>query len=282
MRIRLNPLWLLVSVLAVSLQISRAQVEVPPVVSFDLGGDAAPDTSLWDLTGTYTVALDVEQPNGLVTSMSLGFNLLEDARGNLSGSTNDFQELDLGDNSFFAVSYSIKGKITGSGGTGRVHFTIHFTGNGTLAGQQVDNMSGSLTVDAEAQPGTGQLMGTKISKFSVNFGRFGKLKGLADFATALPSGVDGTWNLSMQMAALNKVTGSAIITTPTEQFGFNLSGAFKSPFFFIKAKGVAGLPNGAVSGAGSSASIQLPTTFDSIQLKGKLLGQSLFFIFPEN
>ena len=281
MRIRFNPLWLLVSVLAFSLQLSRAQIDVPPTISFDLGGSNAPDTSLWDLNGTYNLSLNVEQRNGLETPMALSFELIQDAKGNLTGNTNDFQELDLGDNSFFAVSYVIHGKVTGTGGGARVHFTIHFFGNGMLAGQTINSMSGSLTVDGEVDNATGGLiMGAKASKFSVSFGRAGSLRGVADFSTDLPSGVDGTWNLSMQLAALSKISGTATITTPSEQLGMNLAGTFRNNLFKISAKGVTTVP-GTSSGVGSSATIQLTPSFDTIQLKGKLLGQRLLFIFPE-
>src|SRR4051794_34591947 len=106
MSIRFNPRLLLVSVLLFSLQFCRAQS-----VSFDLGGSGAPNTSLWDLSGFYTLNLTVVTPKGFAETLVFSFNMTQDAKGNLSGPTNDFQELDLGDNSSFAVSYRIKGHV---------------------------------------------------------------------------------------------------------------------------------------------------------------------------
>jgi hypothetical protein len=41
------------------------------------------------------------------------------------------------------------------------------------------------------------------------------------------------------------------------------------------------VPN-ALNGAGSSATIQLTPTFDTILFKGKVLGQKLYFSYPED
>ena len=279
MSIRFNPRLLLISALLFSLQFCRAQIVVPGTVSFDLGTSNAPETQLWDLTGLYNLSLTVVEHNGIEVPMTFSFNLTHDGKGHLSGPTNDLEELDLGDNSSFVCTYRISGSVSGSSGVARARFTIRINGNGTLAGKDVENFSAVITVDADTDP-SGQLIGNKAAKFDASFGGFGGLHGkIIDFSTPLPGGADGTWNLSMQLAPLSKVTGTAVITTPAQMLGLDLSGAFKNDVFKINAKGGTDVPS-TVSGAGSSASIQLTSSFDTIQLKGKLMGQKLFFIFP--
>jgi hypothetical protein len=163
--------------------------------------------------------------------------------------------------------------VTGFGGIARAHFTIHFAGAGALGGQNTD-INGSLTVDAETDPSTGQLVGTKLSSFTASFPGLNSIKGKADFATGLPS--DGTWNLTLNMVGINKITGSAVVATPLQSLGLDLAGKFKGGLFVIRATGGTDVPN-TVSGIGSSGTILLPDTFDTIQFNGKLLGQKLSF-----
>jgi hypothetical protein len=102
-----------------------------------------------------------------------------------------------------------------------------------------------------------------------------------EFSTPMPQGTNATWNLSLQLAGLKKLTGTGVITTPSRALGLDLSGTFKNSIFKIKAKGANDVPN-ALNGAGSSATIQLTPTFDTILFKGKVLGQKLYFSYPED
>jgi hypothetical protein len=270
MRIRFNPRWLLISALLFSLQFCRAQVVTPPPLSFDLG--TVTGTQLWDLTGAYTLNLTVSQNNGVQVPLNLVFSMVHDGRGNLSGPTNDLQTLILADNNFFPVFYVVKGKVTGFNGTARARFTIRLisAGPGDVGGLQVQNFGGTITVDAETDSETQELVGS--AKINANFGSFGTLRGPIDFSTALPSGVDGTWTLSMQFLALNKVGGTASVIMPNDTFGLNVSGAFKSDVFQLKSRGANNVEN-TLSGIGSTATIFIGSDFSLIFLNGKLLGQ---------
>lgn len=282
MTIRFNPRWLFVSVLLFSLQFCRAQITVPPTVSFDLGDSNAPETQLWDLGGAYTLDFTVTQNNGIAVPVELTIQVLQDAAGKLVSPTNDnteFLQVNADDNSIFAVSPKVTGKVTSaSPGVARVHMSIRFTGSGTMAGQPVDSLSGSLTVDAETDPTTGLLFGTKIPKFSASFQGAGNISGkVFDFSTPMPDGADATWNLSLNIAPLKKIGGTAIITTPNRSLGMDLSGSFKNAEFKLTAKGAGDVPNTA-NGTGSKAKILLPESVDSIDLfSGKVLGQKLVF-----
>jgi hypothetical protein len=284
MTIRFNARWLLVPVLLFSLQFCRAQVVLPSTLSFDLGSSNAPDTQLWDLSGNYQLDVTVVNKSGSATEMRLAFVLQQDARGKLSNPTNEnFGELDLGDNSYFAVAPHITGKVTGSGGIAMIHFTIRFNGNGILAGQQVNAFSGTLTVDAETDPTTGLLTGTKVCKFSANFPGLKTISGvIPNFTTLMPQGANATWNLSLQLAGLKRLVGTGIVTTPSRALGLDLSGTLKSGTATVRAIGANNVANTSIGGPGLSATIQSIDPFDSIFFKGKLLGQKLIFSFPEN
>jgi hypothetical protein len=278
MRIRFNPRWLLISALVFFLQIGRSQT-LPGTISFDLGAEDAPGTQLWDLSGTYRFDLILVQKNGLETPFGMTFNMVQDAQGRLFGVTNDLQDLEFGDNSTFIINYTINGKVNGSAGIGHAVFTIRVSGSGFLAGQEVDFFTGTITVDATTDPATGQLIGNKPTKVNLTFPGFGVLKGSADFLTALPPGVDGTWNLSLQLAPLSTISGSAIIGTPSKDVGMDVTGNFKNNLFKLQLTGANDVAN-TVSGFGSSAKVFLTSDLSSLQLNGKLLGQKMGFIFP--
>jgi hypothetical protein len=277
MTIRLNPRWLLVSALLLSLQFCRAQIVVPPTLSFDLGTSNSPESALWDLNGSYVVDLQVAGRNGLAANVEIGFTLIQSPSGALSTTTNELSNVSVvfnGDNqSAFAGIGKITGKVTGFGGIARAHFTVRFIGAGSLGGQNTD-INGSFTVDADTDPSTGKLTGTKLSNFSANFPGLNSISGKAEFETDLPS--DGTWNLTLNMVGINKITGSGVIATPLQSLGIDLAGKFKNGLFVIKTKGGTDVPN-TVSGVGVLGTILLPDTFDTIQFNGKLLGQKLSF-----
>jgi hypothetical protein len=275
MTIRLNPRWLLISTLLFSLQLGRAQV-LPGTLSFDLGSSNAADTKLWDVGGNYQVNLLLQERHA-VLPIQLAFTLVQDSAGKLTSPVDDVGSVVLSDNdSVLAILYRVTGKVSGSGGIARVHFSIRMSGSGTLAGQNVDSFTGSFSVDAETDPTTLQLMGSKSSKFSGNFPGLSSVKGKAELVTDLPQGDDGSWNLSMQLVALSKLTGTGVITTPHRNMGLDLSGSTKNGVFKVKARGANDVPN-TTSGIGSSATFLLADPFDSIVVKGKLLGQKVSF-----
>ncbi len=277
MTIRLNPRWLLVSVLAFSLQFCRAQ-SIPPSLSFNLGPEVAPETQLWDLTGQYNINLDVEGRNGLSMPVQISFFLIQDASGKLSNPADSTGGLVFNndDNSSFVVTTKIAGKVTGSGGFAHAHFTVHFQGNGFFGGIQNVTVTGSFNVDADTDPSTGELVATKITHFEANMPGVNNVKGTADFVTGLPSGVNGSWNLSLNVAGLSKFTGVGSVNMPTQSFGVDLNGKFKGGLINLKATGATDVPNTS-SGKGSSAKILLTPSFDTLQVDGKLLGQKISF-----
>lgn len=278
MTIRFNLRYLLISALLFSFRVCHAQSNVTGTVTFSFGD--TPATQLWDLSGGYSLNLVVNQRNGIQVPLQVGFNLVEDARGNLTAPSGDFQALTLGDGTLFTVTYTITGKVTGSGGAARARFTIRMTGNGTVGGITVNSMSAIFVVDAQPNSDDGLLHGP--ARFSAKFsnGVEGVSGTIDDIATALPSGVDGTWTLTLQVAAFNSLSGSAVVTTSSRSFGFIVSGPFDQSTGDFNASlhgvGTSAVPNTMVSGAGSNARVRVDTSFNLLVLDGKLMGQSLF------
>ena len=279
MKTRLNPRWLLISTLLFSLQFCRAQVVVlPSTLSYGFGTSNATASQLWDLNGDYVAELLVER-GGVSMPVEVGFSLIQSPKGQLSSSVGDLPNATVvfnNDNdSAFAAFAKISGKVTGSGGLARVQFTVHFTGSGALAKTATD-INGTLSVNAEVDSTTeGQLSGS--SKFSAHFSKVSNsVGGKSDFAANLPPGADGSWNLTMHLVGLNKVTGVGVINTRSEPLGLNLGGKFKNGLFVIKGTGASNVPD-ALSGVGSSLTVLIPATFDSVQFSGKVMGQKLSF-----
>jgi hypothetical protein len=211
MTIRLNPRWLLISVLLFSLQFCRAQTEIPPSLSFSLGPSVAAETQLWDLTGDYSVLLEVTDHNGLAVPVNISFSLRQDTSGKLSGPVGNISGVVFNndDNSAFAITAKIAGKVTGSGGLARAHFTVHFKGNGSFGGLQNVAINGSLTVDGETDPSSGQLVGTRISKFTAKIGGgLNHITGKSDFAAGLPTASSACVMASISACAVASLSNS--------------------------------------------------------------------------
>jgi len=279
MTTRLKLRWLLVSTLLFSLQFCRAQtVVVPSTLSYDLGTNNATGSKLWDLNGSYVAELLIER-GGVSLPVEVGFTLVQNPSGQLSASAGGPDNASVvfnndNDSAFSAIA-KISGKVTGSAGRAQVHFTVRFAGSGFLAKQATD-ITGSFSVNAEVDSTTeGQLLGS--TKFSAAFSDVNtSYHGASRFAANLPPGVDGKWNLTLHLVGLNKVTGIGVITTHSEPLGLNLAGKYKNGLFITKATGATGIPD-ALSGVGSSLTILIPGTFDSVQLSGKVMGQKLTF-----
>lgn len=284
MTMRLNPRWLLISALLFSLQFCRAQTQVPPTISFNLGTTNSPESALWDISGAYSLDFVVNQHNGTQVPIQLSFQLLQNGSGQLSGPTNDFGEglvVNNDNNSVFAVQPIISGKVTSaSPGIARVHLNVSFSGSGSLGGQGPLTVRGNMVIDAETDPSTNGLVGTKFSTFNATFSNGASIHGKVDFSNPLPSGVDGTWNLTLNIVPTRTLSGTGTITTASKTIGLDLGGTVKGPVLKVKAVGANNVPN-AQNGTGSSAKILLESPYDSIQLNGKIMGQKFNFFFTQ-
>jgi hypothetical protein len=243
-------------------------------MSFDLGTDNPTDCKLWDLSGNYDVTFSIQGRNGLSVPVEISFALTQDPSGKISTPAGNVSGLVFNndDNSSFAITTQITGKVTGSGGFARARFTIHFSGNGTFGGIQNVSVSGSMTVDAETDSEGGLLSG-QIRNFTSNMGNgLNHISGKSDFAAGLPS--DGTWNLTLNVAGLTKFSGTGSIAVSGQTLGLDLSGKLQNQLVKLNAKGAGDVLN-TQPGQGSNAKIILTQSFDTLQLDGKLLGQKI-------
>lgn len=273
MRIRLNVRCLLISILLLSLSLCRAQTTVPATVTYNFGTNGS--ALLWDLSGTYSVNTTLTQKNGVLVPLTLAFQIVQDAAGNLHGVANDFQAISFGDSSLFTVTYVLNGRISIVGGVPTARFVVRFVGNGTVGSLPNVNFSAVLEVVASPSSEDAELEGP--ARFSAKLG--GGLEGVSgtidNIAAPLPPGVDGTWSLTLQLAGLKSLVGSAIITTDAGQaMGFNVSGPLNSSTAIAKLRGSGAIANTTISGAGSTATITTTPAFDSGTLTGKVMGQT--------
>ena len=273
MRIRLNLRWLLVPVLFFSLQLCRANN-----LTFNFDTNSIP---LWDLSGSYSLTLSIQEPNGAVIPVSLAFNMHQDAAGRLHGFANDFQSVSIDENSFFTVTYSITGSVTGINGDATAHFVVHFVGNGSSSGLPNGPFNATLLVNATIGTDTNgapTLRPNKPIRFVAKLPQT-SVRGIDSTSTIpLPPGEDGSWSLNLQFDTLNRVVGTAIITTPSQSLGFNLFGVFKDPDYILRITGATDVAS-TVSGVGSAATIVLDSAdLSTVQsLNGRIMGQRITF-----
>lgn len=281
MRIRFDLRYLLISAALFSLPLCRAQVTPPASVTF-IFGTSDDGTQLWDLSGSYNLSFTLTQRNGLALPVAVTINMTEDAAGNLHGTPGDYQYLTIGNGASFTVTYTVTGKVIGSGGAARARFTVHMVGNGTVSGIGLNTMSAFLIVDAAPDFEDGQLEGS--AKFSAKFSRdVGPLNGsIPDFTTPLPTNVNGAWALTLQLSGLSSVDGLAAVTTSTgRSFGFVANAQFKNDAFNVKLKGSDRISGVTIGGAGSAVDATIDDAFDSIVLGGNLMGQKFEAIGPD-
>jgi len=207
--------------------------------------------------------------------VNISFALAHDKTGKLSAPNGAVSGIIFNNdaNSAFAITTTVSGKVTGSGGFARAHFTVHFSGNGSFGGRQNLSVSGSMTVDAETDPSSGLLTGA-IKNFHAAIDGVNNISGKSDFNATLPS--DGSWGLQMNIAGLTKFTGTSTITFPSNPYGLNLDGNFRNGLINLKATGTSGVVD-TQPGQGLSAKIFLTQTFDTLQFDGKLFGQKVSF-----
>lgn len=278
MRIRLNLRWLLVPALFFSLQLCRANN-----LTFNFDTNSAP---LWDLSGTYSFTLSIQEHSGAVIPVTLAFNMRQDAAGHLHGFANDSQSVFIDENSSFVVTYRISGSVRGSDQGPIAHFVVHFVGNGSSSGRPNGPFSATLLVEAAVSPdGSLTLEPIKPIRFIASLPQ-SSVRG-SDFEDTipLPAGQNGSWSLNLQFDTLNRAIGTAIVTTPSQSLGFNLSGVITSldpsPAYNLKMTGARDVAN-TVGGAGSKAAVFLSssstnTPLDTISINGRIMGQRINF-----
>jgi hypothetical protein len=207
----------MVPLLFLALQFSRAQA---PTGTFDYGFDS--NTGLWDLTGDYFTELSVQQNNGQFTEIALGYTIVQDAQGKLSGTGTT--GILIGAESV-AGNYIVSGQVRSKGGIRQVTLIIRITGDAFVGGKLIHyGFTISLT-NGEIDPDNGTIIGDcKVS------GKFagGSLSGIASFETALPGNMTGDWTLTLTITPFGDLVGTGLITLSNGRTAtFSLLGTFE-------------------------------------------------------
>jgi hypothetical protein len=163
---------------------------VPPHGSFLVVVDAAapPSNRLWDLTGTYSTA---------VQGKPLTLRLLHEPTGRLAGTATYAVAEGV------AITMPIKGSVKGAGGS--------ITLKGTMQGDDsTRNVSVSLTLNLTVDTGNRRLVGRLTGTIATDAVTTPVHE---DLTLAIPGEMDGTWTLRLDPRLLGRaVTGTAELT----------------------------------------------------------------------
>jgi hypothetical protein len=238
-----------------------------------------PLTPVWDVTGTYSITNHMQ--SSTISPTDIVFNeipLLVDGKGKISGSPGQIVAAIGGGT--VGGDYKASGKISGGGAKTRVNLSIHFNGNGTVAGVSTScNISANynLVVDPANRTLVGK--GSGSARFS-HLGN-GNLK--SAFSMPLPAGVDGGWTAVLDVIPFSKkLSGSAVVTvnndpspidkTPNTVLATKLTGTTKGAVRKVKLSG-----HGFSSGTKLNLDYTpvLDTTNQVARINGKVLGQTV-------
>jgi len=251
--------WALATGWCVSTQNSAASPSAPSgPVSFLFTRSTAP---VYDLTGSYQFDQQAVGAGGAPVTLSLGLAVQQDATGRLrgSGTTN----VQVGD-AVSSATYSVNGKISGGGGKAtRVALSVRWTGQ--AAGS---NAPFTITVQYNLEISQGVLNGTARGR--AKFGKSGTDKISASLAAVpLPSGADGSWTLTLNLASSG---GAGSIALPN---GRSLHASLASSF--SAHTGISRIKLAGTGGdRGNSLTLSmLPATAALDSVSGKLLGQTV-------
>lgn len=226
--------------------------------TFNFDGTTKP---IWDISGTYILSPTV----GGEVSISFPITIAEDASGKLTGSGTVPVVIDSDQ---VEGTYVLKGKISNSGGVALINATLKLSGTGTLQGFQ-STYSVSASYHLEIDAATRTITGT--GKGSAKASGLGQGPLYEQVSGSLPTGVDGSWALNMNLQTdVKAITGtSSVLLSNGRTLGLGVKGSYnaKNTKSNITLAGV---------DASKGASLKVMGTNDTLNVatvKGKLLGQ---------
>jgi hypothetical protein len=252
--------------LAFVLSLSLAKGQAPSGLidfSFD-----SPGTFVYDLTGSLSVEQQMTGAGGQETPISYGVDIAQDPNGKLTGSGTTI--VNVG-NDFIAAEYTVKGKVSGGGNSiNKASFTVKLTGQDTVAGRPNTKFSISVSYKLEANSEEQVFFGS--ARGSANFS--GLSSGNIRSDVQIAQGTDGTWSTELNILALKKLSGSAIITLSNQRtLSTRLTGSYSSSTAVAKVK-----LSGFDASKGTSVNLDFISSEEGIEvqkLRGKILGQSV-------
>jgi hypothetical protein len=166
---------------------------------------------IWDITG--------QHGSGDET-----FNLVEDAKGKLTG-TGELH-FTTGEDIAVDATYTITGQITQTAGVGNVKATLRAKGTATRGGE-TSKFTGTKIWRAHIDPATSTLSGTEKRSMTA----FGDHDSATDdIEEVLADGMDGTFTLTVDITPSGKkATGTAVLTLSNgDVYNFSGKGTFNA------------------------------------------------------
>lgn len=259
--------WL-VPVLALSLCLCRADTP-SGVITLNFNN---PATAVYDMAGGLQISEYLLGSGGSVTPLSFGVDVTQDVRGRISGTGSTI--LTVGGDTVAAV-YTVKGQISGGGGhPTRLTLSIRLHGQDVLAGKETPfnlSLSYALENNAEASAFVGRARGT------FNAARLGRGRIRADDSSIAAAASRSTaWALEMNVAALNRLAGTARFLLPARAaLPADVRGHYSAADDLSKAK-----VTGTNEGRGNRLDLQFMTAGSTAQvtrINGVVLGQRVRF-----
>ena len=261
--------WFCGALLLASLQLGVADDQSAPPYTFHFGPPAIP---VWDMSGLYQITNHLQSAHVKPTDIAfpnlfVGVN----SKGRIEGSGTILVYVG---NDIVGGDYKISGHMSGGGATTRANFSIHFKGNGSVAGVPT-----TCKISPHYNLQVGQVSRTLVGKAtgSASFSHLGSGNLKSDIILPLPAGVDGGWTVTMDLIPFgNKLSGTATISvdnTPPAILAARLTGK----------TGNSGVAKVKLSGTGMSAGTHLNLDFTPISgatdlpasVNGKVLGQKV-------
>lgn len=230
--------------------------------------------SIWDISGDYEDTLG---------GFTLSYTIVCDPQGRFEG-LGTFSYEDDNANSFNG-DFTFNGRVRSAHKVVRVRMRSKLSGTGSVSGEQDDfaaTLAGRIRKRLEIDPVALQLVGKAAARFRINAPGFVHTNGsvrMPDFASDIPLGMDGTWELTMNVFSdgSSNYTGNATIALSNDsQYGFLLSGRhLRSDLSKFQLKGDEANPRARFS---LTAAVTNNETINEIfvqSLRGRLLGQRI-------
>lgn len=222
---------------------------------------------VWDVTGGYVFHQEVEA-EGRMLPVVMGFEVNQDINGKLTGQ--GVTTVSLG-TEVVGGEYTASGRVYNSKDGTQVSITVRASGMGMVAGVQTD-FSIKVNYKLVVNPATGRLEGT--AKGSLKYNKIGSGKINSQVSAPLVEGMNGGWEIAMEVLPLGKISGSGNVTLSNNRIlAGNAKGGYSEKTGLSKVT-----LTGTGDAKGYSFKLQFTTagTVDTLQqLKGKILGQKI-------
>ncbi len=251
---------LILMVMAVFLLPPNGYAENYEIESNDILGEAL----IWDLSGSYS---------GEFFDFDLTYDIFQDGKGKITGSQHVVCDGYL-DGYYVDMEFDldIKGKIKQKNGVATVKINTKIKGTADVPYEDIwgAKMSGKQKITATIDPDSLTLIGTIQEKVSI---KGHSIKETDNFSLPLPSGMDGTWSLEIDVNddGKNMVGNSQMELSNGEIRPFSAKGKYKAKTNETKF---------TLKGTGNASGCKLSPvinegTGDVSSIKGKVLGQKI-------